>query len=165
MVESNSEVQNFWQDFQEEFNSWAAEDQSMEVHTTSTTTITASTTSTYLGGLVFWTKPAATFRPAGTFRPPAVTIPTTTEIPPNDFNHVIQTSLEIKFCEAELEDNNPFCIWCEPLCDIHTIKLCENNWGSFVKSCCGLCDFQCDVECPVPLYVLTSLFSVVGRVF
>ena len=75
---------------------------------------------------------------------------------------------------------------CEPLCEIHTIKPCENNWGSFAKICCGLCDFQCDVECsgpvttttttpvttpvttsgktPILLYVLTSVFSVIGRV-
>ena len=148
MAESYSEVQNFWHDFQEEFNSWITDEQSMEAHTTSTTTITALTT-----------------KPAATFRPPVVTTQMASVMPPNDYNDVIQTSLEIQFCEAELEDNNPFCIWCEPLCDIHTIKPCENNWGSFVNSCCGLCDFQCDVDCPVLLYVLTSLFSVIGRVF
>ena len=151
MVESNSEVQNFWQDFREEFNSWVTDDQSVEVHTASTTTITALTTSTYDNGLISWT-----FIP--TIQPDI------TVMPPNDYNHVIQTSLEIEFCEAKLGKNDSFCKWCEPLCKIHTNKPCENNWGSFAKSCCGLCDFQCDVECPVLLYVLTSLFSVVGRV-
>ena len=97
-----------------------------------------------------------------------------------DYNHV-PNSLEIEFCEARLGKNDSFCNWCEPLCDIHTIKPCENNWGSFTKNCCGLCGFRCDVECPVTtpvitpvttsfitpvlLYVLASLFSVIGRVF
>ena len=122
-------VQNFWHDFQEEFNCWITDDQSMQ-HTT--------------GKIVNFAQG------------PYVT--TTTVMPPDDYNHAI------KFCEARLEKNDSFCNWCETLCDIHTIKPCQNNWGSFAKSCCGLCDFRCDAECPVLLYALTSLFCVIGRV-
>ena len=198
MVDSNSKVQNFWHDFKEEFNSWAADDQSMEVHTTSTKTITALPTSTH-------TAMSPTIRPITS----KVTSNSDDGLPDDSFheggdeggdegadeggdeggdeygdepsdghhdgdghnhddgynNGIPENSLEIEFCEAKLEEKDSFCNWCEPLCDIHTIKPCEENWGSFNKICCGLCDVQCDVECPVLLYVLTSLFSVVGRVF
>lgn len=123
-----------------------------------------------------------------------------TQITPENF--IPEKLQEIEFCELKLHGNNSFCVWCEPLCEIHTIKPCENNWGSFAKICCGLCDFQCDVECSGPvttttttpvttpettpvttpvttnettpettpvntlvlLYILISLFSVIGRV-
>ena len=135
MCERQSDIENYWDDFEQQFNEWVAG------------TLAFAEIDKFF--CAYWNN--------------QVQSNGTTKVPPTA---LVQNSNEMQFC---LANDCFFCSYCQPLCDIHITKPCENNWSSLVETCCDMCNIQCETECPIQnssilLYVLTPIFSILGTV-
>ena len=186
-MSDNSDVQNFWNNFEEEFIQWnngsttstpfsaPTSSTATYINRTTTTTLTTSTSSTITSTTTTTTTmllPSIIIPPSVEFwRPPPTTPITTTTTPITlgpictPFQQIQSHGLEdtnyLEFC---LMKNCSFCSKCQPICDIHIIEPCKKNWSPLVETCCGICNVKCEAECDLLLRILVPLAFSIGMI-
>ena len=171
MSERLSDIEKFWNNFKEEFIQWnnGLTNHPMTTSSSATSTLMTSTTSASITTTANITVLQDMARPAG--GPLLQDLVNQVNNLDNigqtctfnlKSNHHTQDSIEIEFCRHNFDCS--FCEKCQPYCDIHMTKPCANYWSPIVEACCGMCDIQCETECPILLYVLTPIFSILGTI-
>ena len=179
-MSDNSDVQNFWNNFEEEFIQWnngsttstqfsaPTSSTAAYINRTTTTTFTTSTTST----ITTTTATETTTVLSSIILPPmaepwwpATTSPITLGpicTPSQQIQtHGLDNTNYVEFCRMK---NCSFCSKCQPICDIHIIEPCEKNWSPLVETCCGICNVKCEAECEILLQILAPLVFSIGMI-
>ena len=176
MSERLTDTESFWNNFQEEFNQW---NNALPNRQTTTSTMTTSTSTTLKkpklpGPDELWPDvgPAGYDHTAHDYGYEYL-IMYNENVDDNIDSNIGQTcsfrtrsnrllnSRAMEFC---LSKNCSFCDRCEEICEIHMMKPCKNTWSSLIETCCDMCNIHCETKCPILIYVLASILSILAKV-